>query len=484
MASVVDMTTWYEPFSKDDIERIHDATVRVLEGTGVRVLEEEAVRLLTGAGASYDKATRIVKVPEEVLDKCVSLAPSSFKLYARGGEYSLAFGDGKVHMSSMGTAVKVEGLDGDVRPSTADDLRSFLLLSDALPNIDHSSWTCWPRDVPERIAHLESIFLSLKHTNKTIDGWNWGARGTEESIDLAAIAAGGRDALAEKPMLLGFANPVSPLTLAKEATEGLISYARAGQPCVYPPECMAGGTSPVTIAGLLVQQNAEVLASIMVAQLANPGAPSIYSSVSGMMDMRTGSIVLGASEVGLIMAGTAQLARRYKVPCRGTGGNTEAMLADYQAGAETATTLLMASLSGIDFIYDSAGSIESSLTASFTKLVLDDAVCGEVKRILSGSDVDDESLAEQVIASAAHRGAYLSHPHTLRHFREETFVPPQFWRGSRGSWDSQAVKDVRENARRRAAEIIKEHKVAVPLDRDIEKKMADYIKGVLNTSGP
>lgn len=478
------MTTLYEPFSKGDIERMHDATVRVLEGTGIRVLEEEAVRLLVGAGASYDKATGVVKVPEEVLDKCMSSAPSRFKLYARGGEYSLAFGEGKVHLSSMGTAVKVEDLDGNVRPSTADDLRSFLLLTDALPHIDHSSWTCWPRDVPERIAHLEAMFLSLKHSNKTIDGWNWGARGTEESLDLAAIAAGGRDALAERPMLLGFANPVSPLTLAKEATEGLISYARAGQPCVYPPECMAGGTSPATIAGLLVQQNAEVLASIMVAQLAKPGAPSVYSSVSGMMDMRTGSIALGASEVGLIMAGTAQLARRYKVPCRGTGGNTESMLADYQAGAETATTLLMASLSGIDFVYDAAGSVESSLTASFTKLVLDDAVCGQVKRVLSGSVVDDESLAEQVIASAAHKGAYLSHPHTLRHFRKEAFVPPQFWRGSRGSWDSQAVKDIRESARRRAMEIINEHEVALPLDNDVERKMAEYIKGVLKNHGP
>lgn len=476
------MAAMYEPFSRDDIGTIHDATVRVLERAGVRVLEDEAVSLLTLAGADYDKATRIVRIPERVLMGAISRAPSRFELHSRDGKHNLAFGDGKVYTSSIGTAVQVEGLDGVVRPSTAKDLESFLRLTDALPNIDHSSWACWSRDVPEAVAHLQMTFLSFKNTNKTIDGWSWGRKGTEECLDLAAIAAGGREALSRRPMLLGFANPVSPLTLSKESTEGLISFARAGQPCVYPPECMAGGTSPATIAGLLVQQNAEVLASIAVAQLAKSGAPSIYSSVSGTMDMRTGSIALGAPEVGLIMAGTAQLARRYKVPCRGTGGNTEAMLADYQAGAETATTLLMAGLSGIDFIYDAAGSIESSLTASFTKLVLDDAVCGEVKRILSGVDVDEETLAVKVIEAAGHKGAYLSHPHTLKHFRREAFVPPQFWRGPRASWDSRGHKDIVDAAKRRAEEILREHEVAVPLDADVEREMGEYIKDVLRRS--
>ncbi len=479
MTSVVAMSSRYEPFSSDDIGLIHDATVRVLEGTGVKVLEDEAVGLLTGAGASYDKSTRIVRIPERVLMDAVSKAPTRFKLYARDGKHEIAFGEGKVHLSSIGTAVQVEDLDGTVRPSTAKDLERFLRLTDALPNIDHSSWACWTRDVPEEIAHLQAIFLSFKHSNKTVEGWSWSRKGTEEGLDLGAIVAGGREALSKKPLLLGFCNPVSPLTLAKEATEGLISFAKAGQPCVYPPECMAGGTSPATIAGLLVQQNAEVLASIAVAQLAKPGAPSIYSSVSGTMDMRTGSIVLGGPEVGLIMAGTAQLARLYKVPCRGTGGNTEAMLADYQAGAETASTMLMAALSGIDFVYDSAGSIESSLTASFTKLVLDDAVCGEVKRILSGVEVDEETLAVQVIEAAGHKGSYLSHPHTLKHFRQEAYVPPHFWRGARGTWGSKASKDIREVARKRAEEILREHEIAVPLDADIERKMTEYIKGVL-----
>jgi len=473
----------YEPLSNAELERIDGATMRVLRETGVKVLESEAVSLLEKAGAKFDKKTRIAKIPESLIRDCLKGAPRRFRLCGREGKHDLLFGEGNVYTGTVGTPVMTEGLDGVVRPSTVNDVENFYKLADALPNIDHSGWACWPRDVPERLAHLYEIYLGFRHSTKTLDGWNWGREMTEESIDLAAIVAGGREELKEKPMLLGFANPVSPLTLSKEATEGLISYAKAGQPCVYPPECLAGGTSPATVAGLLVQQNAEVLVSIAVAQLAERGAPSIYSSVSGMMDMRTGSIALGAPEVGLIMAGAAQLARFYGIPSRGTGGNTESMSVDYQAGVESMGTLLMAALSGWDIVYDAAGSIESSLTASYAKMVLDNDVCGEVKRIISGIDLSEESLAVDVIGVAAAKGGFLSSPHTLRHFRTETYSPSSFWRGSRTLWESQGRRDVITKAREAAEQIIREHRISAPLDREVDRRMTDYIKKVKKRKG-
>lgn len=473
-----------EPFTRAELERIDSATIRVFERTGLRVLEPEAVRLLVDAGARHDKETSIVRIPEGVVRDCVKSAPRRFKLYSRDGKRSLVFGEGKVHFSTIGTAVQVEGLDGVVRPSTLKDAEAFFKLSDAMPYIDHSSWACWPRDTPDFLAPLQEIFLGFKHSTKTIDGWSWGMVSSEQSIDLGAIVAGGREELADRPLLLGFANPVSPLTLSKEATEGLIVYAKSGQPCVYPPECMAGGTAPVTLAGLLVQQNAEVLASVVVAQLVKRGAPSIYSSVSSIMDMRTGSIVLGAPEAGLVMAGSAQLARFYGLPSRGTGGNTEAMSADYQAGAETAGTLLMAALSGFDFIYDAAGSIESSLTASFVKTVLDNDICGEVKRVIAGIDVSDESIAADVIDSAGLKGAYLSHPHTLGHFRKEQFRPSLLWRGARTTWSAQRRNDLRDRSSARCREIIQTHETDPPLDEIVEKEMLRYIDEVRKRGKP
>lgn len=471
-----------EPFTKDELERIDDATVRVFEHTGIRVLDDEAVKLFEAAGASFDKKTSFVKIPERVLRECLRSAPRRFKLHARNPKYTIAFGEGNVYLSTVGTSVKAEGLDGIVRPSTAKDAENFYRLADALPYIDHTGWACWPRDVPESIAYLQDIFLGFKYSTKTLDGWNLGTRDSERGLDLAAIAAGGRDELEKKPLLLGFSNPVSPLTLSKESTQGLITYARASQPCLYPPECMAGGTSPASIAGLLVQQNAEVLASVALAQLAKRGAPSIYSTVSSVMDMRTGAIALGAPEAGLISAGSAQLARFYGLPSRGTGGNTEAMLADYQAGVEAASTLLMAALSGFDIIYDPAGSIESSLTASYTKMVLDNDVCGLVKRTLAGIDVDEDSLAVEVIESAAVDGKFLSRPHTMKHFRKEHFVPSMLWRGSRNAWEAQKVKDLREKAKLRCQQILKEHVTDPPLDAEVEKRMVQFIKDVAKKS--
>ncbi|MEK6987060.1 MAG: trimethylamine methyltransferase family protein, partial [Candidatus Thermoplasmatota archaeon] len=260
------MTLRLEPFTKGELGRIHGATVRILEGTGIRVLEPEAAKLLEAAGASWDSQTNIVKIPEPVLKELLMRSPSRFKLYGRDPKRVLSFGEGNVYMSTMGTAVQVEDPDGSVRPSTLKDVENFYRLSDALPCLDHSSWVVWPRDVPDPLVHIYEVLYGFKHNTKSIDGYNWGRAYSQDTIDMAAIVAGGVDELMRRPLLLGFTNPVSPLTLAKETTEGLLVFAKYGQPCIMPPECMAGGTAPSTLAGVLVQQNVEVLASIAVAQ--------------------------------------------------------------------------------------------------------------------------------------------------------------------------------------------------------------------------
>lgn len=464
-----------EPFTRSELGRIHGATVRLLERTGVRVLEPEAERLLVSAGATADEDSHVVRIPEGVLKELVMHAPSRFKLYGRDGKRELAFGEGNVYLSSMGTAVQLEDPDGRVRPATLRDVENFYRLVDALPHLDHASWVVWPRDVPDELAHVYEVVWGFRHTTKSIDGYNWGRQYAQDTVDLAAIVAGGLEALHERPLLLGFANPVSPLTLAKETTEGLLVFARHGQPTTIPPECMAGGTAPSTLAGVLVQQNAEVLAAIAVAQCAQRGAPVFYGNVSTVMDMKTGAVALGAPEAGLISLGAAQLARYYGIPSRGTGGNTEAFSEDYQAGVESATTLLTAALAGYDFVYDAAGSLESSLTSSYAKVVLDHDLCGAVKRIVTGIDTSEDALAEDVIASAGLQGGYLGHPHTLDHFRREHFIPETFSRRARtapGALD----RSLRDKAHARAMEILKHHEAELALDPAIDTKLTAFLR--------
>jgi trimethylamine--corrinoid protein Co-methyltransferase len=467
------MTLRLDPFTRGDLQKIHGATMRVLEKTGVRVLDPEAVRFLQAAGATYDELVQVVRIPEGVLKELLMGAPSRFRLYGRGGERCLSFGEGNTYFSSMGTAVQVVD-NGGVRPPTLKDVENFYRLVDASPFIDHASWVVWPRDVPNELVHIYEILYGFKYTTKSLDGYNWGTQYTQDTIDMAAIVAGGLEELAVRPLLLGFTNPVSPLTLAKETTQGLIAFARAGQPCIMPPEGMAGGTAPSTLAGALVQQNAEVLASIAVAQCVRRGAPVLYGSVSTIMDMRTGAVALGAPEAGLISLGAAQLARYYGIPSRGTGGNTEALTVDYQAGAESATTLLLSALAGFDFIYDVVGSLESSLSASYAKLILDNDLAGSVKRIINGIDVSEETMATDVIDAVGLKGSYLSHPHTVDHFRLEHFRPETFIRSGRAS--AAAVAPLAEKARARANQILEEHEVDPPLEPAIDAKLHAFLK--------
>ena len=467
------MTLRLDPFTRGELQKIHGATVRVLEKTGVRVLDPEAVRLLQTAGAAYDDVAQVVRIPENLLKELLMQAPSRFRLYGRDSSRSMAFGEGNTYFSSMGTAVQVEDGDG-VRPATLKDVENFYRLVDASPYLDHASWVVWPRDVPNEVVHIYEVMYGFKHTTKSLDGYNWGTQYSQDTVDMAAIVAGGHDELAARPLLLGFTNPVSPLTLAKETTQGLIVFARANQPCIMPPEGMAGGTAPSTLAGVLVQQNAEVLASIALAQCVHRGAPVMYGSVSTIMDMRTGAVALGAPEAGLISLGAAQLARYYGIPSRGTGGNTDAIRVDYQAGAESATTLLLSALAGFDFVYDVVGSLESSLSASYAKLMLDNDLAGGVRRIVSGIDVTEDTLAAEVIEAVGLTGSYLSHPHTMDHFRHEHFLPETFLRSGRAS--PVAATELTERARARADKILREHVVDPPLDPAIDAKLHAFLK--------
>lgn len=469
------MTLRLEPFTKSELQRIHGATIRVLEHTGIRVLEPEAERLLVAAGGESQADGHVVRIPESVLKDLLMEAPSRFRLYGRDGKRVMNFGEGASYMSSMGTAVQVEDLDGTVRAASIKDVENFYRLVDELPHLDHASWVVWPRDVPNELVHLYELVWGFRFTTKTLDGYNWGRHASQETIELASIVAGGLEELVRRPLLLGFTNPVSPLTLAKETTEGLIVYAKAGQPTTIPPEALGGGTAPSTLAGILVQQNAEVLASIAVAQCARRGAPVFYGCVSTIMDMKTGNVALGAPEAGLISLGAAQLARYYGIPSRGTGGNTEALTVDYQAGAETTSTLIAAALAGFDFIYDAAGCLESSLTASYAKLVLDNDMAGEVRRLMTGIDVSEDTLAADVIETAGLKGAYLGHPHTAAHYRTEHYVPATLSRTGR-AFSGTKDHTLLERAHARAEQILREHVVEPALEPAVENKLMAYLK--------
>ncbi len=451
-----------------------------MERVGVRVLEPGALELLREAGAEVDWREMRARIPEGLLRECLKKAPRRFSLYGRGSGYRLDLEEGRTYFSTQGTAVFViDALTGERRPSTLRDVENFYRLADALPNVHHATLVVHPTDVPEHVAHVYALSAAFRNTTKTVDAYVVDKRTALDVVKLASVVSSGEEELRRRPLLLMFYNPVSPLQHPRGLLEALQVFARYSQPVIVAPECLSGATAPATLAGLLVQQNAEVLSGITIAELTNPGAPVLYGTVSTVMDMRTGNIALGAIEGGLINAATAQLARFYGIPCRGYGGVTEAKAANIQAGFEKALTLLMAAVSGVNFIYDAVGSLDSTLAASYEQAVIDDELCGIVSRALKGISVDKEALAVEVIEKVGPGGNYLRELHTVRNLRREHYVPTLLSRERWGAWA--ASKDAVNRAREKAGRILQEHQPE-PLDRDIETELTSAVREIVKSS--
>jgi len=449
--------------------------MEVLRRIGIKVWEPESFALFKNAGAEVDPKSLMVKLSESLVKETVRKAPSEFYMYGRDPKFRLHMGARKVHFSIAGQTIRIMDADGKVRSQVLHDSENVARIADWCENVHHISVGTTPKDVPDEIHPLYHLWANWKNSVKTTDGYNYGKRLSTETIEMGSILRGGREELMKKPTLLGFTNPVSPMQLSKELMEGAIVYARNNQPMLYAPEALSGGTAPATLAGLTVQQNAEVLAGIMVSQLARPGAPILYGTVSAAMDMKTGTTALGGPEVGLFNVAAAQLARYYNLPCRGTGGNTDSKVLDPQAFIETSTSLLMAGLAGMNFIYDAAGSLDGSLTISLEKIVIDSELAGMVARTLDGINITEETLAVDEICKVGPTASYLSSPFTSRMFRREHFLPDLVDRKSRETWQKDGGKDMVERAKEKVKWVLKEHHPD-PLDRDVGEEIEKFLK--------
>ncbi|MEM1544821.1 MAG: trimethylamine methyltransferase family protein [Candidatus Methanomethylicia archaeon] len=458
--------------NRGDICRIDVATMEVLEKIGIKIFEDEALRIMRRIGVEVGD-NKTVRIPEYIVREAIKKAPSSFILFGR--KHRLKIEPGNTYFSMQGTSIHILDLEtGLRREPTLRDLENFCRLADALENIHHVSIAVEPKDVKIELLHVYELLTMFRNTTKTIDGNTYGGRTAMDTVRLTSIVAGGIEELMKKPMLLGFHNPVSPLQHSKELTEGLIVYAKYRQPVIIAPEAQAGATAPATLAGLLVQQNAEVLSGLVIAEFTNPGTPILYGTVSAPLDMRTGNIALGAIETGLINAATAEIASYYNLPSRGTGGVTDSKIPDIQAGIEKALTLLMAAMAGINFIYDASGSLESTLTASYEQAVIDNEICGMVNRALCGIEVNDETLALDVISEVGSGGHYLSKKHTIKYLKREYYIPKIIDRDRREKWIRMGGRDLWRTAREEAMRILAEHRPE-PLDKDVENELVKLV---------
>jgi trimethylamine--corrinoid protein Co-methyltransferase len=461
----------YQVVTLNDIERIHETSLRILEEVGVVFSYEPARTILARGGAKVDGKT--VRFPPEMVERNLKIIPSSFKLHARNPQKDVEINTQDIAYVGPEGSPFVLDVDKGRRSSTLEDFKNLAKLCQMLDNIDVQSHAyCEPNDVDVKIRHLEMTYHALKYNEKPLMGGVLGYQEAKDCIELMAIVHGGIDAIKARPVMASIPCALTPLSYDDKMAGAIIAYAEYGQPQLVNSLSIAGATNLATIAGAIALQNAEILAGIVLAQLVNPGTPIVYSASGSNADMRNGSLTIGSPEDALFSLINGQLAKYYNLPCRISGALSDSKCVDAQAGYETMLTLFTAQLAGGNFILHSGGILESYLCVSFEKLMIDDEVMGMVRRIGRGVQVNEETLAFDVVKEVGPQGAFIDHDHTFENFRTEFYQPVMSDRNNALTWREQGSLTAEQRANARWKKLLSEYeepRLPADVDRDLRK---------------
>lgn len=458
----------------DLIGRILDEAHELLLDPGVRVQDPEAARLLEDAGAEV--RGEVARLPPSLVRDALATVPHSFDLYDRDGRPAVRYGAGVVQFDPGSSGVNVlDPVTGDHRPSRADDLVRLVRVAEMLPAYDAQSTAVVCGDIPAEIGDLYRLYLVLLGSSKPVVTGAFSPLGSAAMIDLLALDAGGRDALAARPRAVFDVCPSPPLTWTAFGARNLVDLARARVPAEMVSMPLAGGAAPVTLAGSIVQHAAECLSGIAIHQLASPGAPIVWGGAPSIVDMRTGVTPMGAIETAMLDAGYAEVGRHLGLPTHGYLGATDGKVLDAQAGLESAMGALVGALAGVDLI-SGAGMLDSLRCQSAEKLVLDADWIGMIRRLLRGVATPTETLGLAMIRAAGPEARFLELPETRRLFRSEQALPSAVIdRGSLRAWEDAGRPDAAARAHARVSEILAAY-VRPALDPGIEAEMAALVR--------
>jgi len=446
----------YKVLSDSDIRDIHNATLEVLDEVGVRIDYKPALDLMADCGCRIDFPSRIARVPEHVLKKFLDMAPSSFTLCGKTPEFDINVDTRNIYTIGGSSALFVLDLDGCRRPANVNDLAELTRLQDALENLHIMHAIVIPQDIEQEGFDRILFSTVMRNTSRNYYSQGMGAQSIRDQIEMASAVSGSTENFRKRPLFSIVVCLTSPLIQSEMRVEELMESAKHGIPLYIEADAQAGATSPITLAGTLVQQNANILCGIALAQMVNPGTPCIYAIASGIMDMSTGNYSGGSPETTLIHAASAQVAHYYNLPFQG-GTGIDATIPDAQAGYERALQVLGCALSGTNFIHLSVGMMEQMLLASYEQCVIDNEIIGAALHIARGIEVNRDTLAVKIIKEVGPGGHYLDHEHTLRNFTEVNWFPKLTNRRKWDSWMEAGGRDMRQRANEMARKILKEH---------------------------
>jgi trimethylamine--corrinoid protein Co-methyltransferase len=459
----------------DALDRIHNASLAILEEIGMDFLSPQARAIAIAAGATAGPEPERLRFDRALVMDMVGKAPATFTL--RGGHPSrdLPIGQGFTHWGCVSSAPQVNDLEGGRRPGTQQDFRRFVKLGHSLNVISFfGGYPVEPQDLPAATRHLDCIADYLTLTDKVFHPYCLGATRIRDALHLIRLARGlSEEQLNAGPQCYTVVNSSSPLRYDAPMLDGLIEMARANQCVCFTPFTLAGAMAPITLAGAIAQQNAETLAGIVFAQMVRPGAPVIYGAYTSNVDMRTGAPAMGTPEYFKAALISGQLARHYRLPYRSSGGNA-ANAPDAQSIYETTFALWGAKLGQADIVMHSAGWLEGGLSASPEKLIIDAEILQGLNAALSPVTVDDETLGLDAIREVGPGGHFFGAAHTMERYTNAFYVPLLSDWSNFGAWTAAGSRETLVRAHDIMTTLLTDH-VSPPLDPARAEAVADFV---------
>jgi trimethylamine--corrinoid protein Co-methyltransferase len=465
------------------IERILQEAFELMLRPGIKVQSSRALDLLEAGGAIVDREQQVAQIPESLVRQTLATAPGRFYLFDRAGNPVVNYGGDAVHFDPGSSGVHMLNPDTlQHQTSTAMDLVRLIKVVEMLPQYDAQSTAVVCNDVPKEIGDFYRLFLVLLYSARPVVTGSFSIQTLQTMIDMLAILAGGREALAEKPQAVFDVCPSPPLIWSEFGAENLIELARARVPAQMVSMPLAGAASPVTLLGSVVQHTAESLSGIVIHQLARPGAPIVWGGAPAIFDMRKGVAPMGAIETAMIDASYAEVGKSLGLPTHTYLGASDAKVVDAQAGMESGMSALVGALAGINMI-SGAGMLDFLACQSVEKLVIDAEAIGMIKRLLQGMQVHTDTLATALFEGIHFKGEFLKQKATRQLFAREQYLPSMIIdRASIRGWQEEGELDTFARAKIRTKNLLENYqRPAIPVEQ--RKELVKMVAGLAKQAG-
>jgi trimethylamine--corrinoid protein Co-methyltransferase len=463
---------WVDLLDDGQVQRIHDASMDIIEEVGIEFRCDDAIGMWRAAGADVDGVT--VRIDREHLMSLLGTAPSSYTMVARDPAHTVTVGDGRTIFTPSYGAPYVLDLNGVRRPATLQDFRDFTKLNHLSPALHMSGGVvCEPMDVPVPKRHLYMTESLLKYSSKPFMGAVTSMDRAEDSLHMAGIVFG-QDFVRETTVMTCLANANTPLVWDKTMLDSVRVFAAANQATLFSPFVLGGASTPASTVGAVIQVNIEALTGVAFSQLVRAGAPALYGQWLSTVSMRTGAPQAGTPEICHMNLLTAQMARHYNLPSRCSGSCTSSKMVDAQAGYEAARNMYGVLMAGTNFVLSTTGYLESAMCQSYAKWVLDSEQLELMYRLGSGVSFDDLDEVLDSMRSVPAGGHHLGTEHTLANFQTAFSMPEMMNSDNYEQWLADGSQSAEERAAVRCRQMLDEYEEPA-LDDHVREELDDYV---------